>query len=501
MPPLAASHLGWPRRTFPGRRSGPAGQGAGAPGRSHWLHDQQATRKPRRRPCGDGPCHSVSPEDHRPLSESRNGRPRVAVVLPGGGARGAFEAGALSVLLPVLEERGERVSIVCGTSVGGINAALLGSVAALPAAGQAAALLDRWRSMRRGDVIAPLIGPRTPLLALRAIGELFEVPGLRLPGLMDPRPLRDSLERWIDWDALHSNVRKGVVEAVCVVATSLDRAGPVGFVESRGALPRGSGTIRYVPVRLTGEHVRASAAIPMLFPPVRVTTPRGAAGDYIDGGTRMNAPLSPALALGADRVIVVGFEPLDRGHPPTDVRVPHFADVAANVLDGLLVDQVAADVRRMLAINSFYSEDAATGPAPGASAYRAARGRAPYRRVVHALITPERRGALGALAEEVLGERYGGLRALRSPDFLLLSRLLGGGRARARGELLSFLLFDEVFVERLIEAGREAAERWLAAHPRLWRAHAHEVSGFSEDSERGLAEQGALAEFRSLPRR
>jgi NTE family protein len=352
--------------------------------------------------------------------------------------------------------------------------------------------------MRKSDVIAPLIGPRTPLLALRAVGELLELPGLRLPGLMDPRPLRDSLDRWIDWPALHANVRDGPVEAICVVATSLDRAGPVGFVESSGPLPRRAGSIRYVPVQLTGEHVRASAAMPLLFPPVRVTTPPGAAGDYIDGGTRMNAPLAPALALGADRVIVVGLEPLDQALPPTELRTPHFADVAANVLDGLLVDQVAADVRRMLAINSFFAEDAANGPAPGARAYRAARGRTPYRRVQHALVTPDRRGAIGAIAEEVIETRYGGLRALRSPDFLLLSRHLGGGRARARGELLSFLLFDEVFIERLLQAGREAATGWLTSHPGFWRTQADEVAGFSPDA---AAEEGTLAEFRSLQRR
>jgi NTE family protein len=400
----------------------------------------------------------------------------------------------LSVLLPALEARGEHVTTICGTSVGGINAALLASVSALPAHEQAAAILGRWRSMRKGDVIAPLVGRHTPALVLGAIGELLELPGLRLPGLMDARPLRDSLERWIDWVAIRRNVRSGRVHAVCVVATSLDRSGPVAFVESREPPPSAT-SIRYVPVRLSGEHVRASAAIPLLFPPVRVRSPRQAAGDYIDGGTRMNAPLAPALALGADRVIVIGFEPLDAvAQTPAPGR-PHFADVAANVLDGLLVDQVAADVRRMLAINSFFTESAATGTFPAAHAYRTARGRRPYRRIAHALVSPVERGAIGAIAEEVLRDRYGGWRGLRSPDFLLLSRLLGGGRARARGELLSFLLFDEVFVERLIEEGQAAARRWLADNPGFWRTQAPNTAGVE-----GLHERGMLDEYRALRR-
>ena len=74
---------------------------------------------------------------------------------------------------------------------------------------------------------------------------------------------------------------------------------------------------------------------------------------------------------------------------------------------------------------------------------------------------------LGALAEQVFQRRYGGLRGLRAPDFPLIARLLGGGRARSRGELLSFLLFDEVFVEELLAAGRRDAERWVQRHPQL----------------------------------
>src|SRR3954464_12613152 len=305
---------------------------------------------------------------------------QIGLVLPGGGARGAYEAGALSVLIPALEARGERVQIVCGTSVGGINAAVVAAVASLPAREQAEVLLERWRSVRKGNVIRPVIGVGTAIGLLRLAGEILELPGLRAASLMDPAPLARSLESWIDWDALHDNVAAGLVAAVCVVATSVERGVPVGFVESAAAPPRSDREIESVHTRLEGQHVRASAAIPLLFPPVAVSAPLGAAGHYVDGATRLNAPIAPALALGAQRVIVVGYEPFAAAREPASGVVPRLADVAANALDGLLLDQVAHDVRRMLAVNAFFAESPATGTSPPARAYRAPHGRPPYRR-------------------------------------------------------------------------------------------------------------------------
>ena len=102
--------------------------------------------------------------------------PRVALVLPGGGARGAYEVGALSVLLPLLEERGERPVILCGTSVGAINATALGATADQPAADAVQSLIEHWRGLRKGDVIRSVVGPGLPLTALRMLGEALELP-------------------------------------------------------------------------------------------------------------------------------------------------------------------------------------------------------------------------------------------------------------------------------------------------------------------------------------
>jgi NTE family protein len=320
--------------------------------------------------------------------------PRVALVLPGGGARGAYEVGALSVLLPLLEARGERPVILCGTSVGAVNATALGATADRPADEAVASLKENWRGMRKGDVFRPVVGPGLPLTALRMIGEALEVPGVRLAGLLDPSPLKRSLDAWIDWDALHRNVRHGVVEAACVVATSLARSGPVAFVDSTGRVPpsRPADPLQYVPAVLDSQHVRASAAIPVLFPPVEVEHPAPMAGHYVDGGTRLNSPVAPALALGADRVVVIGFQPFRGRVEPgstSGAGAPRLADVAANIIDGLLVDQVVDDLHRLATINSFVVDSHGPGPRGAADAYRAARGRKPYRRISYVLVAPE----------------------------------------------------------------------------------------------------------------
>ena len=432
--------------------------------------------------------------------------PRVAIVLPGGGARGAYEVGALSVLLPILEERGEKPVILCGTSVGAINATALGATADQPAAEAIATLAERWRGMKKGDVIRPVVGPGLPLAALRMIGEALELPGVRLAGLLDPAPLKRSLDEWIDWDDLHRNVRTGIVDAVCVVATSLARSGPVAFVDSANRVPpsRPADPLQYVPAVLDGEHVRASAAIPVLFPPVEIEHPAPVAGHYVDGGTRLNSPVAPALALGADRVVVIGFQPFRarmEGASTTGAGAPRLADVAANIIDGLLVDQVVDDLHRLATVNSFLVDSVAPGPRGAADAYRAARGRKPYRKIPYALVAPERRGELAEIADDIFDAKYSGLKGWLRPDYPFMSRLLGGGRSPARGELLSFLLFDEDHVDRLIELGRRDARRWLDRHPSFWCSDAAHDFDIDSSAIAHLRERDALDEWRNLRRR
>ncbi len=408
---------------------------------------------------------------------SRSSRsPRVALVLSGGGARGAYEAGVCSVLIPVLEERGESPTIFVGSSVGAINAAGLGAFWHLGPEKAIETGLEIWRQVDKDSVIRPILAWQVPITALRYAGGVLSLPKVRVPSLLDPEPLRQNLERWIDWRRLHRNVREGRVHAVAVVATAARSGRTVVFVEGEHetvdpAAARHSHIVSYVPCEVGPDHVRASAAIPIFFPSVWVRTPRKAAGWYIDGGTRLNTPLKPALDLGADRIVVVGMDAVTEPEPDTPRKgeePPDFGDGALHVLQGRLVDPMIEDVRMLGNTNLFFGNGSRA-----ANAYRAARGKPPYRVVPYMFIAPERHGAIGSLATEVFKARYGSLTSLRGlrelavlrgTDFRLLNRLIGDDSA-THGELLSYLFFDRDFIDELIKMGQNDARRWLEAPP------------------------------------
>jgi NTE family protein len=376
-------------------------------------------------------------------------RERIGLVLAGGGARGAYEAGALSVLLPALEERGQRPSVILGTSVGAINAVFAAANAHLPASEALDQGLEHWRSLEMDRVVRPILLEQAPKTALLYAGEVLGVPGATLRGLLDPAPLAGTLDEWIDWDALHRNVRDGTVDAVGVIATAAATERSIAFVEtaSRKPPPRSFG-VDYVKTRISTDLVRASAAIPTIFPAVRVEKPARARGWFYDGGTRLNTPIKPALDFGVDRVVVIAATSIEQTPGVKDGPEPDFADGALELLQATLVDPLIADIRMLGKINRLVG----------------AAGRGDYRRVPYVFVAPEKRGALGQIAQRVLDESFSGLRRLRSPDVSLLSRLLGG-EGRPQAELLSYLFFEGEFAREAIALGQSDARRWLEERP------------------------------------
>jgi len=297
---------------------------------------------------------------------------RIGLVLAGGGARGAYEAGALSVLGPELERLGQRPSMFLGTSVGAINSAYCAASRHLGAEEAAAGGVEglaRGRPRTRGAAAPAPSGAACGDAPPRG-GAFF--PGARLPSLLDPRPLERNLERWIDLAQAHRNVAGGV-DALAVVATAARSGRTVVFVEGgRDCALHRSHLIDYLPARIESSHLRDSAAIPVLFPPVRVETPPEASGWYVDGGTRLNTPIKPALDLGAHRLVVIATDAVvETSHKPGrhEGRPPDLIDGALHLLEGALVDPLAEDIVMLGNVDLFFT----AGESAAATRYRGRR--------------------------------------------------------------------------------------------------------------------------------
>lgn len=388
---------------------------------------------------------------------------RVGLALSGGGARGAYEAGVLSVLLPELQRRGERPTVLVGTSAGALNAASLAADADKDAEQAAVRLVEVWRRLRLGDVFHSIARKQAPWTMGRYAGEVLGVPGVRLRALLDPAPLRDSIDSQIDWPTVHRNVRDGTLECLAVAASPAANPRNTIFVEHQGRpdLPSRR-TIEYVTTTLSGDHLMASAAIPMLFPAVQIHQPADSAGWYYDGSARLNTPLDPALELGVDRLVVVGthsIAPLRSELWAAEEKDPDLADGALQLLTATLTAPMIDDVRRLGQVNQLLRDANEV-----VAAHRKAEKKTPYRQVPYMYIAPATRGELGDIASEVFRRRYHGYRAFTAPDLAILSRLLGG-ESEQHGELISYLLFEGEFLNETIALGERDARRWLDRVP------------------------------------
>ena len=400
----------------------------------------------------------------------------VALVLAGGGARGAYEVGALSVLLPELERRGQRPRILLGTSIGALNAGFLAAQAHLPAEEVMAAARTIWERVQWEQVARGPLSGASLRRVWQALCQVLGVGGARLESLLDPRPLHATLRSWIDFAQVEGNVRTGRVDVAGVVATSALTGRSVVFHHG-GQSPRSDDrrAIDYVATCLREEHVLASSAIPAVFPAVRVAEPEPARGWYYDGGTRLNTPIRPALDFRADRVVVVALNAVGGNRPAAPAggnRPAAPADGArpdalagedrpdalvgiSQVLTGMFTDQLVADVQTLATVNRVLG---------GAAAYTdrtPTDGRA--RAVPYVVVAPQRRDAIARCALAVVRELDATVGSvLRHRDVAALARVVDGDADVRHADLLSLLLFTPEFSRALIALGQEDAHRWLA---------------------------------------
>jgi NTE family protein len=358
---------------------------------------------------------------------------KTALVLPGGGARGAFQVGVLKALAELLPPGCVNpFSVISGTSAGAINSVVLASKSRRYRV--AAAELERvWGHFRceqvfRTGSLTMLKSSMHWLAAIVLGGYIVGTPR----SLLDNSPLRALLSRNIRFPRIQASIDSGHLHAVAVTAAGYGSARSTSFYQAPAGARPWSRT-RRIGIRqaINLDHLMASIAVPMIFPPVSI------GGEFFgDGAMRQATPLSPAIHLGANRILVIGVRD-ETGHPGADPhrqqKFPSLAHIAGYMLDTLFMDGLYSDLEHMTRINELIDS---VPPAKRTGALTEMRA------IDTMVIVPSK--DLRAIAYKHRHEMPLPVRAL----------LRGiSGRNRSENPLLSFLLFEQAYTQELIELG------------------------------------------------
>jgi NTE family protein len=380
----------------------------------------------------------------------------IALVLSGGGARGAYEVGVVAGIVDVLGLRPSDPApfqLFTGTSVGAINAAYLAAHADRGDM-EIEGLVESWTTLSLEKHV------KLDVLRLMGVRDIGWIRKLRRDtstfgrSFLDPSPLFEVVNRGVKWDRLHENVRTGKTQGLVVTALHIASGRTHMFAElAPGRVFQPSPDPRRIAIDgpITREHVFASAAIPLVFPAHRI---EGAY--YCDGGLRFNTPLSPALRSGADKLVVIRLLRGTPGDLPSREELyPNPFFLTGKLLAALLLDPIDYDLKILERTNALMETLEETLDADELNrcheVLEKQRG-VSYRRVEALAFRPS--ADLGVLAGDFLAEQD---RVRASPLTEFIVRRAAMLSETHEADLVSFLLFDGGFAERLVEAGRRDA--------------------------------------------
>jgi len=370
----------------------------------------------------------------------------TGLILMGGGARAAYQVGVLEGIARILESRGwpagrNPFPVVCGTSAGAINAAAIaahsddwrGAIERLTAVWHNFSASQVYRVDARGS-----LGNAAHWVGALLFGWMIRS---RPRSLFDNSPLADLLGRMIDLRRLQRCLDDGHLKALAITASSYTSGQHVTYYETRDAVTPWYRTQRLSsPTRIEIAHLLASSAIPFAFPAMPLHLD-GRHEYFGDGSMRQTAPISPAIHLGADRILVIGAGQLQRGtthaeHTGSQYLYPSLAQVAGHAMASIFLDGLASDIERLTRVNRTVNMLADEH-----------RQRSDLRNIDLLVIAPSQR--LDSLATEHVHHLPRNIR--------MVLRMLGATDKRGAG-LSSYLLFEKAYTRRLLDLGREDAQ-------------------------------------------
>lgn len=362
-------------------------------------------------------------------------RPLIGIVLTGGGARAAYQVGVLRAICAITRFEENPFRIISGYSAGAINGTwLAGRTENFEGAVQS--MWDEWAELTPEKVFNTEF-PNVTIMAARWIkdrlfGGVHHNPR-QINYLLDTLPLQNFIQTRIDYAHMKQHLDSGVLHGVSVTSVNYHTGQSVTFYSGNAEIEDWK-SLNRISIRtdLNADHVIASSAIPIFFPPKKI-----GAYHFGDGMVRLNAPLSAAVKMGAERLMVIGIRGPSATTPPEAEANGHvtLGEIAGTILNGLFFDSLDADLARMARINRTVSLMSAEELSRGQDRLRAIR-------------------VLSMKPMEEVGQLPPG--ALQRMPATLSFLLKGIGLKENRGgDLLSYLSFEPKYILSLLEAGYE----------------------------------------------